>query len=273
MSEDPVLHSVLENARRELLDLTARNRLLNTARSSTRSSRLEIVDELSDEVFRHLVAEGKAMSFLPVREEEQAEGNGDEDQGLLFQPEEDELDESGLAARHIDNKLQTRLTSDRLQKRLLKLFYDARTYEEEQGVNILYLAVGFLKWYEDDNSGRERFAPLVLIPATLDRQSATSRFKIRYTEDDINTNLSLQARLKSDFGVELPDGPDIEELRPSDYYAAVATAVRGQPRWEVLPNDVVLWFFSFSKRSERRQFPDTKGRRLPALRGRIQPDR
>lgn len=247
MSENSVLHSILENARRELLDLTARNRLLNTARSSTRSSRLEIVDEVSDEVLRHLVAEGKAMSFLPAREEEQAEGNGDEDQGLLFQPEDDELDKNGLAARHIDNKLQTRLTSDRLQKRLLKLFYDARTYEEEQGVNILYLALGFLKWYEDDNSDRERFAPLVLIPVTLDRQSATSRFNIRYTEDDINTNLSLQARLKSDFGVELPDVPDIEELCPSDYYAAVATAVRGQSRWEVLPNDVVLWFFSFSK--------------------------
>ncbi len=40
MSEDSVLHSILENARRELLDLTARNRLLNTARSSTRSGRL-----------------------------------------------------------------------------------------------------------------------------------------------------------------------------------------------------------------------------------------
>ena len=96
MSEDSVLHSVLENARRELLDLTARNPLLNTTRSSTRSSRLEIVDEVSGEVFRHLVAEGKAMSFLPVREEEQTEGNGDEDQGLLFQPEDDELDKAVL---------------------------------------------------------------------------------------------------------------------------------------------------------------------------------
>ncbi len=247
MTEDSVLHSILENARRELLDLTTRNRLLNTSRSRTRSSRLEIIDEKSDEVCRHLVTEGKAMSFLPVPEEEQAEDDGDEERGLLFQPEEDELDENGLAARHVDNKLQTGLASDRLQKRLLKLFYDARTYQEEQGVNILYLALGFLKWYEDDNSDRERFAPLVLVPVALDRQSATSRFKIRYTDDDVNTNLSLQARLKSDFGIELPDVPEIEELSPSDYNCAVAAAVRGQPRWEVLPNDVVLWFFSFSK--------------------------
>jgi very-short-patch-repair endonuclease/DNA polymerase III delta prime subunit len=248
MSEDSVLHSILESARRELLDLTARNRLLNTSRSQARSSRLEIVDEVSDEVFRHLVTAGKAMSFLPVRKGEQAESNGDEeDQGQLFQPGDDELDENGLAARHIDNKLQTRLTSDRLQKRLLKLFYDARTHEEEQGVNILYLVLGFLKWYEDGNSDRERFAPLLLIPVALDRKSATARFNIRYTEDDINTNLSLQARLDNDFGIKLPDVPEIEELSPSDYCSAVATAVSGQPRWEVLPNDNVLWFFSFSK--------------------------
>jgi hypothetical protein len=247
MSEDPVLHSSLENARRELLDLTARNRLLNTTRSSARSSRLEIVDEVSDEVYRRLITEGKAMGFLSAGKEEHAEGDGEENQLSLFQPEDDEVDETGRAQRHVDDKLQTDVTSDQLQKRLLKLFYDARTFQEEQGVNILYLALGFLKWYEDDNSDRERFAPLLLVPVVLDRQSAASRFKIRYTEGDINTNLSLQARLKSDFGIELPDAPDIEELSPSDYCAAVAAAVQGQPRWEVVPNDLVLWFFSFSK--------------------------
>ena len=134
-----------------------------------------------------------------------------------------------------------------MQKKLLKLFYDARTYEEEQGVNILYLALGFLRWYEDQNSKVERFAPLLLVPVSLERQSATSRFKIRYTDDDITTNLSLQARLKSDFGITLPDVPDVEELSPTGYFQAVASAVANQTQWEVLSNDIVLWFFSFSK--------------------------
>ena len=52
MTENNVLHAKLESARRELLDLTTRNRLLSTSRSATRSGRLEIVDELSEEVFR-----------------------------------------------------------------------------------------------------------------------------------------------------------------------------------------------------------------------------
>jgi len=40
----------------------------------------------------------------------------------------------------------------RCKKRLLDIWYDARTLEEEQGVNILYLGLGLLKWFEDDKS-------------------------------------------------------------------------------------------------------------------------
>ncbi len=60
--------------RRDLLDLTARNRLLNTPRTNSRSGRLDIVDELSEEVFRLLVVEKKAMTFL-----HRDEGSDDDD--------------------------------------------------------------------------------------------------------------------------------------------------------------------------------------------------
>jgi len=111
----------------------------------------------------------------------------------------------------------------------------------------LYLAVGFLQWYEDDKSDRKRQAPLLLIPVKLDRQSAMSRFKLQYADGDITTNLSLQEKLRVDFGIELPDVGDMEDLIPTRYRDAVARAVQEQKRWEVLPNDMVLWFFSFAK--------------------------
>jgi very-short-patch-repair endonuclease/DNA polymerase III delta prime subunit len=247
MSSQNTLYGKLESDRKELLDLTTRNRLLNTPRSSTRSARLEIVDELSQEVFRILVLEKRPMSFLPEKQSKDINGQLiSSEQTLLFQPEE-ELKETGLAPRHTDDRLQTQLTSEVLQKRLLKLFFDARTFEEEQGVNILYLALGFLKWYEVDHSDRERHAPLVLIPVTLERQSASSRFKISYSEDEITTNLSLQEKLKADFGITLPDVPDIEEFSIDGYFNDIKKAISSQSKWEILPNDIVLWFFSFSK--------------------------
>ena len=238
----------LQMARSDLLDLSARNRLLNTPRRRSRSKTLEIVDELSAEIFRIFVDENKAMSFLPAAKEEVTEGIELDDESLfsnLSLPEEDDTDE--LAARHTDKYLQTMLTSENLQKRLLGLFYDARTYEEEQGVNILFLALGFLKWFDDANSDRERYAPLILVPVVLDRGNVGDRFKLRYLGDELSTNLSLQMKLKLEFGITLPDLPDFEELDPTAYFSSVRSAIEGQNRWQVLENDILLGFFSFSK--------------------------
>ncbi|MEW4530630.1 DUF3320 domain-containing protein [Maioricimonas sp. JC845] len=248
-SENPI-HRKLETSRRDLLDLTTRNRLISTQRSSTRSGRLEIVDERAEEVFRILVVDGDAMTFLPARSVDESDPTDNGGVHLHQPPEqdgEDDIDEDALEDHHVDLHLQTSLSDEKLQKRLLKLHLDARTSEEEQGVNILYLALGFLKWYEDDKSDRERFAPLLLIPVQLDRKSASSRFRLRYTGDEITTNLSLQEKLKADFGLQLPDVPEGEDLSLASYFAEVSRAVETKNRWEVLPDDIVLWFFSFAK--------------------------
>src|SRR5690606_15705143 len=95
-----------------------------------------------------------------------------------------------------------------------------------------------------------RYAPLILVPVTLSRESARSRFRIAYSGEEISTNLSLQAKLATDLTLRLPDLPDSEDLSPDAciaYYDAVELAMAGQPRWEVLRNDIVLGFFSFAK--------------------------
>jgi Protein of unknown function (DUF4011) len=247
MSNSSSIDRVFHRARQELLDLSARNRLISTPRDSSRSKRLEVVDELSEQVFRLLVVECKSLSFLPARtaSEHGIYGSGANDG--LSQPEDDSIVPDAAASRHTDQRLQTRLDSDQLQKRLLDLYSDAQTFEEEQGVSILYLSLGFLKWYESPTSDRARYAPLILLPVELSRPSAGARFKLSARDEDIATNLSLQAKLQKEFQVVLPDVPDIEELSPETYFDAVARAVATQPRWEVLHNDIVLWFFSFAK--------------------------
>ena len=75
----------------------------------------------------------------------------------MTQPEEQEG--GGPTARHVDLRLQTNLTSTRLQSRLIKTERDARTFVEEQGVNILYLALGMLRWYESQSSQEATLPP------------------------------------------------------------------------------------------------------------------
>ena len=82
-----------------------------------------------------------------------------------------------------------------MQKKLLDLYYDARTLEEEQGVNILFLAIGTLKWIDPNNATVIRYAPLVLVPVELERGNAAEKFKLRARHEDIAANLSLEAFL------------------------------------------------------------------------------
>ena len=89
-----------------------------------------------------------------------------------------------------------------------------RPTSRSRGVSVLYLAMGFLKWYESPASDKARFAPLLLIPVDLERQTASSRFHLKSREEDIATNLSLQAKLRGEFGVELPEVPEMDEFSP-----------------------------------------------------------
>ena len=165
----------------------------------------------------------------------------------LAQPEDDGVDERGVANRHSDTRLQTRLTPAGLQKRLLDLYADARTLEEEQGVNILFLALGTLKWIDPSSATNVRFAPLVLIPAALERGNAAEKFKLRWRNEDVTPNISLQAFLERVHGVRLPTFEADEKFGPSAYAAQVLEAVAGKSGWSVQPDDIVLGFFSFAK--------------------------
>jgi hypothetical protein len=231
------IQAKLDAARAELLDLGLRNPLINYKLLKARG--VEVVDESPPYVYRILVEDGKAMSFLPKAESE-------DDDNLLFEDDEEEDD----PARYTDSKLQTDYSSAELQRRLLTTYYTARTAIEEQGVNTLYLALGMLEWYESESSETPRRAPLILIPVELSRSSVRASFRVQYTGEDIGTNLSLQEKLKAELGIQFPDLPDADAPEQSNiqsYYQAVGDAIDGGKRWSVDASAIALGFFSFAK--------------------------
>ena len=225
----------LEAARRELLDLGLRNPLLNYR--LLRSRGLEVVDELPAEVLRILVQDGRTMSFLPASED----GAGDN----VGQPEGQEPNQT--AARHTDTRLQTGLSSAELQARLLSTYHLANTFIQEQGVNTLFLALGMVNWYESDSSHEARRAPLMLVPVELQRTNIRDRFHLQHTGDDIGENLSLREKARTEFGLTLPELPEVEDLDMAGYLDAVSDVVESQPRWWLDRDSLVLGFFSFGK--------------------------
>lgn len=260
----------LLSSRKDLLDIGLRNSMINF-RSGAKS--LLVVDELSEEVLKILYRQNKAMTFAPMPEkrlkkiassraaEEQADESQD-DSTLELLHELENVDWSkGVESegspessrRHTDNKLQTALTEERLFLSLLKIHTEAEIYIQEQGVNVLFLALGFLHWYEADASDKLRKAPLLLVPVELKRGSTKDAFRLEYSGDDLIQNLSLAAKLKTDFALDLPQyvqdsSADAEDMPPlGEYFSAVSECISKQKRWKIAPNEIHLGFFSFGK--------------------------
>src|SRR5579871_3254880 len=229
-----VLQRLLSEARARLIQTDSRNRLINTPRNARRSKSLSIVDGSADEIFRALLRQRSMLPFVGAPEVD-PNGFTQITQGALGRGQREAL------------ALQTQLTTEGLQKRLISLFRDAKTLEEEQGVNVLYLAIGFLRWFEDESSEVVREAPLILLPVTLVRNNARSSFRLSVRDDDIVANLPLQERLLRQFDISLPDISDSEDWTPTDYFSLVRNAISAQPRWTIDDNGMMLGFFSFSK--------------------------
>lgn len=85
-----------------------------------------------------------------------------------------------------------------------------------------------------------RFAPLLLIPVELSRNNARSKFRLKFRDDEIVTNLSIQARLQQDFGIRMPDLPesaaDDETWTPSKYFAQIADLVEERNGCRFIPS-------------------------------------
>lgn len=283
------LKDKIEKARLELLDLSTRNRLLHTPRGG-RAKTIEVVHELAKAMYQTLVIDGKRFTFVAGKEDPKQgsslpELDDDDEAVLLDEAPEDpeliaqpdfELDENGRVKAHWDAHLTTRLTPTSLQKRLLDLYTDARTLQEEQGVNVLYLAVGYLRWRATSTPQTDRFAPLVLIPVQLERSTAGEKFHLKWTGDDIQANLSLQLFLQREFGFRLPGIEEFETLDIDAYLASVEAMLEGKDTWGVLRDDAILGLFSFAKFMMYRDL-DPQGwvalgglEAIPTLRGVVQ---
>ena len=265
-----VISQKLQSSRKELLDIGLRNNMLNFRKTA---KTLMVVDERSEEVFNILYRQEKAMTFAPMARKrlaelakaakpEEAEDDTASDEELLHEldslgwssvADEADEDEAGKARRHLDTRLQTAIDDERLFLQLLKIHTEAKGFIEEQGVNTLFLALGFLHWYEADSSENLRKAPLILLPVSLERSGAKDAFKLKYSGDELMANLSLVAKLKTDFGLDMTSCAFDEDSLATDesclgrFYGDVADVVSKQGRWKVASNEIALGFFSFGK--------------------------
>ncbi|NKC34193.1 DUF4011 domain-containing protein, partial [Falsiroseomonas selenitidurans] len=236
MSTGPI-EAALDAARRGLLDLSTRNRLLSLPKPGRSRGVLRLDGEDAGFVLQALEA-GRAFGFEAAAAQGPARrGSGGVRLADAAQSPED--------ARR-DNRLRALLPPEDLARRLRDLMQDARTAREETGIATLSLALGALAWRDPATPATERLAPLVLLPVTLERQGVSQAFRLRAAGPELEENLSLRQKLLAEFRIALPDFP-AEEFDLATWVQAVQAAVGGQEGWRVEADALALGLFSFQK--------------------------
>lgn len=162
----------------------------------------------------------------------------------------DEEAERALLLRDLDaRRLHSSLSEAELVKRQVTLYRASRRDLQEGGANTLFLALGFLAWFESPTSETRRLAPLILLPMELVRGTARDPFGLRRAEDDSRLNVSLIQKLALELEIEvtgLDEVPTDESgLDVPLIFDRFRRAVDGVDRLEVV-EEAVLGSFSFS---------------------------
>ena len=233
----------IEHWQRRLLDLSARNRLLNLPERAKHVP-LSCPDPGALE---DLLAAGKTIAISPLPDLE--EGGRDAE---LYK----EHNKEDLVAKYAEEALKGRevlspRSKQKLEASLIDLFRRAKSDIAEGGANTLFLAIGFLNWRKNPEDEKYYRAPLILLPIKLKRRSALSGVKMSQHEDEPRFNLTLLEFLRQDYELEIPglegdlptddSGIDVDAI-----WNRVRIAVKDVPGFE-LNTECAIGTFSFSK--------------------------
>ncbi len=249
-TDTQAVREVIDRLRRDLLDLTLRNPLLNFNHGRSKRN-IRLVDEVPDQVTEELLG-GRTMKFAPLPTEEDLFASSSS--GIRMDHDLPMTPQLGVGRRHRDRLLQTSYPAGELESRLGNLAKLSRTAVEETGINLLYLVFGFLEWREREEEDVQ-LAPLFILPVSLERggintTSGTFDFELAYTGEDLPENDSLSIRLDQDFGIRLPRKPRIKDDNSlsstvSGYLSRVEKQVKAIPGWGVRRYGTLL-FLNFS---------------------------
>ncbi|GFP31053.1 DUF4011 domain-containing protein, partial [Candidatus Hakubella thermalkaliphila] len=221
----------IEIWKKHLLDLTRRNRLLFF--TAARTSTIQIILPSLEEVFQHLVNHGRTLTFpLPKKERQLVL------EGIALTSTKDTYKEDFKPG-----DLETSSSVRELQSKLYRLRREWKTWQEEQGVHTLFLALGMLHWQESDQE--ESLAPLILIPVGLEKEGWEKPYTIHFVDEDIVINPALAHKLEIDYGIHIPELPEEPEWAQIDQILD-KIAKRIPDDWDVT-NELWLGRFSFEK--------------------------
>lgn len=228
---------------RKLLDLSLRNSLLNFRPTS--GSVQFMTSNLA--VLEDAIAGGESFKICPAPSEISLALSDNK----IFEIEnEKDLVSAISEAEFKSHRIRTFIPADQLELVMKKIHRAAKLSIEENGANTLYLALGFLRWFETEKSERPRYAPLVLIPVDIIRKIQDRSYSLRIRGEETQMNITLLEMLRQDFGIDIK-GLDPLPLDDSGVdipliFNTVRNGVMSKRHWDI-EEIAFLGQFSFSQ--------------------------
>ena len=181
-----------------------------------------------------------------------------------------DLSNSSEAEQHNDKFIQTLYYQDDLEAMLDNVIEQRDLFESETGSVPLYIAMGFLEWYEQEQTTSPIHSPLIFLPAEIEKQknkeTDEARYVLKLREPEVYSNFSLKERFKRDFDLELPsieytDEDGVQYLNPVDYFAKINLLIKDKKDWNI-KNWTTISFFSFTKLAMYRELEKTNLQKL-----------
>ncbi len=224
---------------RRLLDLSLKNSLLNFKPDK---NCLHIVSSDINATFGGLSSHSEYAVL-----EKPTDGRGMIDDLSFFGSASRLSALSALLEVELKNKrIRTYSSKDEVNDVMRYLIKKAKTAEEEAGANVIYLAFGFLKWYEN-GVGEPKYAPLILCPAKIEKSKGGKGYAVRFTDDEMQVNTTLLEFLLREYKIDIRGLDNIASgIQISEIIAMVKMEILNMKNWDVV-EEVYLANFSFAR--------------------------
>ena len=215
---------------RKLLDLSLRNALLNFR--VTKSAIQLFVNSLGD--LEDALSGGEEFQIMCKPQDMK---NSPRDNKIYEGVNKESIWNTLIKSEFRNRRIRTYLDEAALGGSISNLYRAAKTGMEENGANTLYLAMGFLKWYESGISEKARYAPLVMIPVDIIRKSAQRGYVFRLRDEEPQFNVTLLEMLRMNFGLTVtgldPLPADEHGIDMKRVFHIVRQLIMDKPRWDV----------------------------------------
>lgn len=228
---------------RKLLDFSLRNSLLNFR--ITKNALPILTHDLA--ALEDSLADGVSFSIRELPSEWTASLRD----ARLYEIENENDLATNIASEEFKSKrLCAVMHDEELEKTLKNIYRTTKSSIEENGSNTLFLALGFLKWYESDISEKPRYAPLIMIPVELVKSSHNKGYLLRSRQEETQINVTLIEYLRQIFELKIPSlDPLPEDEHGTDIplvFNTVRNCILDKKRWNVV-NTACLGQFSFGQ--------------------------